>query len=80
MEGEASDERHAVVAKGTVPPPPFCSLLYSWQLVIRAACPVQHICDQLIMDISPLATVRAVTFLFASLWALMMMMMLCYGD
>lgn len=50
-------------------PPSYCSSLYAWQFVMKAACPMWHICHQLIMDISPLATVRTATFLCASLWA-----------
>ncbi len=79
-----SDERNIVEGmKNELPvmsflPPSFCSLLHAWQFVMKAARPMWHICNQLIMDISPFATVRTATFFRASLWV--PLMILCYGD
>lgn len=53
----------------------FCSSLCARQFVRKAARPVWRICNQLIMDVAPLATDTTATFLCASL-----LMILCYAD
>ena len=53
----------------------FRSSLCARQFVRKAARPMWHLCNQLIMDVAPLATVTTATFLCASV-----LMILCDAD